>query len=178
MCVARFGQQVHSLVLSEHTDSEESGDKDSQSSKVNRSSRIKFLRLSWNIFLESFRKKTPFHQQINSSSSFRYSLTEDGLVLAERLDSVEHVKEASTEVARAKNEGEDGDDGDDGDDGPGVVDLTGSDDENQAQSSDEADRLTNKGESSQGISGKPNTDCLLPGTYEIILCVDVIETTG
>ncbi|CAF94056.1 unnamed protein product, partial [Tetraodon nigroviridis] len=112
---------------------------------------------------------------IKTHNPARYSLTEDGLVLAERLDSVEHVKEASTEVARAKNEG---DDGDDGDDGPGVVDLTGSDDENQAQSSDEADRLTNKGESSQGISGKPNTDCLLPGTYEIILCVDVIETTG
>uniref|UniRef100_H3C4X1 Crossover junction endonuclease MUS81 n=1 Tax=Tetraodon nigroviridis TaxID=99883 RepID=H3C4X1_TETNG len=86
---------------------------------------------------------------IKTHNPARYSLTEDGLVLAERLDSVEHVKEASTEVARAKNEGDDGDDG-----------------------------LTNKGESSQGISGKPNTDCLLPGTYEIILCVDVIETTG
>lgn len=108
----------------------------------------------------------------NSSSLFRYSLTEDGLVLAERLDSAEHVKQASTEVARAKNEGEDEEER------PGVVDLTGSDDEDKAQTSSEADRLTNKGEDSQGISRKPNADCLLPGTYEIILCVDVIETTG
>lgn len=38
LCVARFGQQVHGLVLSEYADSEESGDEDSQSSKVNRKS--------------------------------------------------------------------------------------------------------------------------------------------
>lgn len=93
-------------------------------------------------------------------------------MLAERLDSVEHGKQASTEVARAKNEGEDEEDS------PGVVDLTGSDDEDEAQTSSEADRLTSKGQSSQGTSGNPNAGCLLPGTYEIILCVDVIETTG
>lgn len=93
-------------------------------------------------------------------------------MLAERLDS-EHMKQASTEVARAKNEGEDKEDS------PRVVDLTGSgDDEDEAQTSSEADRLTNKGENSEGMSRKPNADCLLPGTYEIILCVDVIETTG
>lgn len=46
---ARFGQQVHSLVLSEYTDSEESGDKDSQSSKVNRNSHIKSSRFPCNI---------------------------------------------------------------------------------------------------------------------------------
>lgn len=82
------------------------------------------------------------------------------------------MKQASTEVTRAKNEGEDEEDG------PGVVDLTVSGDEDKAQASGEADTLTNKGENSLGTGGKPNADCLLPGTYEIILCVDVIETTG
>lgn len=41
MCVARSGQQVYGLVLCEYTDSEESGDKDSQSCKVNRKSHAK-----------------------------------------------------------------------------------------------------------------------------------------
>lgn len=111
-------------------------------------------------------EEAAFHQQLNPSPSFRYSLTDDGLVLAERLDS-EHAKQASAEVAR-----------DDAKDGPGVVDLTASDDEDEAQTSSEADGLTNKGESSRGISGKPDADRLSPGSYEIILCVDVIETTG
>lgn len=60
--VARFGQQVHSLVLSEYTDSEESGDKDSQSSKVHRNSHIKSSRFPCNItFLKriSLKKKYP-----------------------------------------------------------------------------------------------------------------------
>lgn len=92
-------------------------------------------------------------------------------MLAERLDSAEHVKQAGPVVARGKNEGEDEADS------PGLVDLTGSDDEDEAQTSGEADGLTNKGENSQRISRKPNF-CLLPGTYEIRLCVDVIETTG
>lgn len=34
VCLARSGQQVYGLVLCEYTDSEESGDKDSQSCKV------------------------------------------------------------------------------------------------------------------------------------------------
>lgn len=93
-------------------------------------------------------------------------------MLAERLDSVEHMKQASTEAAKAKHEGEDKEDS------PGVVDLTGSDEEDGAQKSSEAVRLSSKGENSQGMNGKLNADCLLPGTYEIILCVDVIETTG
>lgn len=67
----------------------------------------------------------------------------------------------------------------DEEDSPGVVDLTGSDDgEDEAQTSGEAERLTDKGDKSQGKGGKPNAGRLLPGTYEIILCVDVIETTG
>lgn len=85
---------------------------------------------------------------------------------------MEQVKQASTEVTRAKNEGEDEEDS------PGLVDLTVSDDEDKTQASGEADTLTNKGENSLGTGGKPNADRLLPGTYEIILCVDVIETTG
>lgn len=89
-------------------------------------------------------------------------------MLAERLDS-EQVKQASTEVEK---------EGEDEEDSPGVVDLTGSDDEEGAQASSEADTLAHKGEDSLGRSGKPNADRLLPGTYEILLCVDVTETTG
>lgn len=95
--------------------------------------------------------------------------------MAERLDSVEHVKKASTEVNRARNKGENEEDGASAE----VIDLTGSEDgPDEAQTSTEADNLTDNGKNSQGTSGKPSVGCLLPGTYEIILCVDVIETTG
>lgn len=160
------------MVLGEYTDSEESGDKDSQSSQVNNLTLNPQRFLVILHFLKEYVGKKTLFPPINCSSSFRYSLTEDGLVLAERLESVERVKQASTEVMRAKNKGEDEEDS------PRVVDLTGSDDEDEAQKSSAADRLTNKGENSQGSSGKPTADCLLPGTYEILLCVDVIETTG
>lgn len=38
--------------------------------------------------------------------------------------------------------------------------------------------FSGKLQNSQATSKKPNAGCLLPGTYEIILCVDFIETTG
>lgn len=165
VCLARFGQQVHSLVLCEYTDSEESGDKDSQSCEVNT--------LNYT-FKQSLGFKHSFATKILQLSC-RYSLTEDGLAVAERLDSVEHVKKASTEVNRARNKGEDGEDGASAE----VIDLTSSDDgPDKAQTSSEADNLINNGKNSQGTSGKPSVGRLLPGTYEIVLCVDVIETTG
>lgn len=82
------------------------------------------------------------------------------------------MKQASTEATRARNDGKDEEES------PGVVDLTASDDEDEAQTSSETDGLTDKGENSEGMSRTPSKDCFLPGTYEIILCVDVIETTG
>ncbi|TNM93717.1 hypothetical protein fugu_001893 [Takifugu bimaculatus] len=111
---------------------------------------------------------------IKTHNPARYSLTEDGLAVAERLDS-EHVKKSSTEVDRARNKGENEDDGA----GAEVIDLTGSEDgPDEAHASSEAGNLPDRGKNSQGTSGKPSAGCLLPGTYEIILCVDVIETTG
>lgn len=38
--------------------------------------------------------------------------------------------------------------------------------------------FSGKPQISQATSRNPNGGCLLPGTYEIILCVDFIETTG
>lgn len=88
---------------------------------------------------------------------------------------MEHVKNSSSEVNRARNKGEGDEDGA----SAGVVDLTGSEDgQDEAQTSSAAARLTDNGKNSEGTSLKPNAGCLLPGTYEIILCIDVIETTG
>lgn len=83
------------------------------------------------------------------------------------------MNKASKEVHRPGSEGEDEEDS------ARFIDLTGSDDgEDEAQTSCEAGRLTDKAENSRGTSRDLNAGCLLPGTYEIILCVDFIETTG
>uniref|UniRef100_A0A3P9PNL0 Crossover junction endonuclease MUS81 n=1 Tax=Poecilia reticulata TaxID=8081 RepID=A0A3P9PNL0_POERE len=95
----------------------------------------------------------------------RYSLTDEGLALAERLESEEEED--------------------------AVVDLTASDEEEErgslseratgeTQSSGDAGRLSLPGKTqvTMTTSRKPNRDCLLPGTYDVILCVDFIETTG
>lgn len=115
---------------------------------------------------------------LHFSSLLRYSLTEEGLALAERLESAEHGTNYrpawGTEEAKSEGEGEE--------EGPQVVDLTGSDDgeEEEMQSCvgvprSEAEGLIEKAQSSKEANRK---GCLLPGTYEIILCVDFIETTG
>lgn len=63
---------------------------------------------------------------LRSSSSLRYSLTDEGLALAERLDSADQgAKEGPEEV---RSEGEEDEEG-----GPGVVDLTGSDDDDEEE---------------------------------------------
>uniref|UniRef100_G3Q4N8 Crossover junction endonuclease MUS81 n=1 Tax=Gasterosteus aculeatus aculeatus TaxID=481459 RepID=G3Q4N8_GASAC len=111
---------------------------------------------------------------IKTHNPARYSLTEDGLALAERLESVEHDPK---DEQRA----------------PGLVDLTASDDDEEEEKEEDGiqpacatqqrsdaggTRLLGKVQNPQAASKKPNEGCLPPGSYEIILCVDFIETTG
>uniref|UniRef100_A0A4W5M3Z5 Crossover junction endonuclease MUS81 n=2 Tax=Hucho hucho TaxID=62062 RepID=A0A4W5M3Z5_9TELE len=107
----------------------------------------------------------------------RYSLTELGLALAERLEDGETEQE---------EEGS----------GPGVVDLTAKDNEKEksplaepiagptpatyvAQRGSEVPGV-NSSEKPQAVETKtrPAGGCLYPGSYDIVLCVDFIETTG
>ncbi|XP_037613801.1 crossover junction endonuclease MUS81 isoform X1 [Sebastes umbrosus] len=133
---------------------------------------------------------------IKTHNPARYSLTEDGLALAERLESVEPGTKDSLEGDReeARSETEVDEEGEDG--GPELVDLTASDDDEEekeenrihtterptcvAEPRSEVDVMSfpGKPQNAQPTSRKPNAGCLLPGAYEIILCVDFIETTG
>lgn len=120
----------------------------------------------------------------------RYSLTELGLALAERLESGERGGEDRREEEEVKKcEAEDSGDG------PVTVDLTL--DEDKEEHEDE-DSCIPRGGPSTAVSVKhvgsavPDSDLsekchssetgraayLLPGTYDIVLCVDFIETTG
>nr|XP_046236993.1 crossover junction endonuclease MUS81 [Scatophagus argus]XP_046236994.1 crossover junction endonuclease MUS81 [Scatophagus argus]XP_046236995.1 crossover junction endonuclease MUS81 [Scatophagus argus] len=119
---------------------------------------------------------------IKTHNPARYSLTEEGLALAERLES---IKDGTEEVDRGevRSEGQEEEE----EDSPGVVDLTGSDDDEE-EGTHPAESLTcvvqprgetdGTAQNSQATSRKPNLGSLLPGAYEIILCVDFIETTG
>ncbi|XP_018544870.1 crossover junction endonuclease MUS81 isoform X2 [Lates calcarifer] len=124
---------------------------------------------------------------IKTHNPARYSLTEQGLALAERLESAEQGTKGNTEEGgvEVRSEGEEVEEEEEG--GPGVVDLTGSDEdvEEEEKQEDRAQRTKRPGSDvdgtesdSQTTSRKTNGGCLLPGTYEIILCVDFIETTG
>uniref|UniRef100_A0A8C9WVV6 Crossover junction endonuclease MUS81 n=1 Tax=Sander lucioperca TaxID=283035 RepID=A0A8C9WVV6_SANLU len=126
----------------------------------------------------------------------RYSLTEEGLALAERLECVEQGTkdgpEGDREEARSEGEG----DAEEEDGGPGLVDLTASDDDEEEKEGDriypterpscvalprsdvDGMGLSENPHNSHATSRTPNAPRLLPGTYEIILCVDFIETTG
>lgn len=97
--------------------------------------------------------------------------------MAERLETAEH--------SPAGDSGEVGSEGEEREENnPRVVDLTVSDDSEDESSSRpspaEADGMGSPGRAqiSQARSRNPNAGCLLPGTYEIILCIDFIETTG
>lgn len=66
----------------------------------------------------------------------------------------------------------------------GVIDLTGSGDEEeeaagvaQSRTDDDDVPLCQKLLSSP-TGSRNNADCLLSGSYNIVLCVDFIETTG
>ncbi|KAM6909521.1 crossover junction endonuclease MUS81 [Xenentodon cancila] len=119
----------------------------------------------------------------------RFSLTEAGVSLAERLASAEQ------EVRNGPQEGEsEGEELEDEEGAPGVVDLTesGEDGEEEpphglketvscvTETRRDAGGTCSSGkpQDSQSASGNPNEERLLPGTYEIVLCVDFIETTG
>uniref|UniRef100_A0A3P8Q8W1 Crossover junction endonuclease MUS81 n=1 Tax=Astatotilapia calliptera TaxID=8154 RepID=A0A3P8Q8W1_ASTCA len=117
---------------------------------------------------------------IKTHNPARYSLTEGGLTLAERLASAEQTNtDGDREAVRSELEATEEDDP--------VVDLTGSDEdeeekeENRIHCDVDDVRSSGKPQDSQTTmttSRKPNAECLLPGTYEIMLCVDFIETTG
>ncbi|CAK6973340.1 crossover junction endonuclease MUS81 [Scomber scombrus] len=131
---------------------------------------------------------------IKTHNPARYSLTDEGSALAERLESAEEGTKEGPDGDREKgrSEGEEEDDKEE-EGGPGVVDLTASDnDEEQdrihpaeerpvcvAQPRSEDQVVSSrKHKDSQATSRKPDGARLLPGTYEILLCVDFIETTG
>ncbi|KAL7875946.1 hypothetical protein AOLI_G00109090 [Acnodon oligacanthus] len=115
----------------------------------------------------------------------RYSLTELGLALAERLESGERGRNEEQERSQAEDSG----------DGPVTVVLTVDEDKDDEHESEDScstreapttavteTRAEIIGPSS-GLSGKcqastPVGEYLLPGSYDIVLCVDFIETTG
>ncbi|XP_052009399.1 crossover junction endonuclease MUS81 [Xyrauchen texanus] len=127
---------------------------------------------------------------VKTHSPARYALTEQGQALAEKLDSEErgddqkHAEEKSEEESSGH--------------GPRVVDLTLEEDEegekeicsskssesistalnvNQAKNLDPVSDATGKSQALE--TGKTAMGChLLPGSYDIVLCVDIIETTG
>ncbi|AWO97366.1 putative crossover junction endonuclease MUS81 [Scophthalmus maximus] len=115
---------------------------------------------------------------VKTHNPARYSLSEEGLALAERLDAAEQGSEARGEGSQVQEEEEEG--------GPGVVDLTASDEEEEeedrthpAKTGDsQTETKVDATGSDPQTSRKPNAGLLLPGTYEIVLCVDFIETTG
>ncbi|KAL6118345.1 mus81 [Pungitius sinensis] len=120
---------------------------------------------------------------IKTHNPARYSLTEGGLALAERLESVDpkHGPQGDGEEATGEEEEERA---------PGLVDLTASDDDDDDEGEDgirpPTPRASGAGgagpsgkvQNPQAASAKPGEGRLPPGSYEIILCVDFIETTG
>lgn len=112
--------------------------------------------------------------------------------MAERLDSVEQrtqgvpeVEERQEEEVRSDAEGKE--------DPPRVVDLTGSDDGEESDDPCSQHSLKEKlacardpevasskaeDQMTAAVSGKPSAGRLPPGSYDILLCVDFIETTG
>ncbi|XP_074554984.1 crossover junction endonuclease MUS81 [Halichoeres trimaculatus] len=124
----------------------------------------------------------------------RYSLTDEGLALAQRLEAAEQEGKGGAEGDREEVRSE----GEEEESGPGVVDLTASDEDeeeekeidrapsaerlesvSQPRSDAEGTSSAGRPPSSQGTGGGKSTGGrLLPGEYEITLCVDFIETTG
>ncbi|XP_069374698.1 crossover junction endonuclease MUS81 isoform X2 [Paralichthys olivaceus] len=121
---------------------------------------------------------------IKTHSPARFSLTDEGLILAERLEAAEEGSKDRVEVRSEREEVEEVEE----EDGPGVVDLTCSDDEEEKEDRthpterptcvSQSDRDVNVKTLDSQTSRKPNGGCLRPGTYDILLCVDFIETTG
>ncbi|XP_055084855.1 crossover junction endonuclease MUS81 [Periophthalmus magnuspinnatus] len=122
----------------------------------------------------------------------RYSLTEEGMALAERLESAERGGEkerdregggGETRDERRGGRGGDGEKASYGDteraEEEEVLDLTQSDEEETEDVLIPAEKPSVAPESrAQDVQTKAPAQCLFPGSYEIILCVDFIETTG
>ncbi|KAK3546636.1 hypothetical protein QTP70_031438, partial [Hemibagrus guttatus] len=118
----------------------------------------------------------------------RYSLTELGIALAERLESGErggHDGQEEEKKSQAEDSG----------DGPVTVDLTLDEDKEEHEGEDSsiprdvssrAVSVTHAGSAAPDFdlsekchsSEKEKAAYLLPGDYDIVLCVDFIETTG
>ncbi|KAF6735276.1 Crossover junction endonuclease MUS81 [Oryzias melastigma] len=105
---------------------------------------------------------------LKTHSPARYSLTDEGLALARRLAAVE-------EEAGPGGGGEDGRSEED-DHRAGVVDLTESDEDESVTQSEDVGSSSAEPQDSRTTSR--TADVLAPGSYEILLCVDFIETTG
>ncbi|XP_071234294.1 crossover junction endonuclease MUS81 isoform X2 [Salvelinus alpinus] len=115
----------------------------------------------------------------------RYSLTELGLALAQRLEDGEREQEED----RRSDLGEEEEGS-----GPGVVDLTAEEDEKKKRTEPiagptPAAYVAQRGSEVPGVNSsekpqaaetktRPAGGCLYPGSYDIVLCVDFIETTG
>ncbi|XP_036072720.1 crossover junction endonuclease MUS81 [Oryzias melastigma] len=105
---------------------------------------------------------------LKTHSPARYSLTDEGLALARRLAAVE-------EEAGPGGGGEDGR-SEEEDHRAGVVDLTESDEDESVTQSEDVGSSSAEPQDSRTTSR--TADVLAPGSYEILLCVDFIETTG
>ncbi|KAM9717342.1 crossover junction endonuclease MUS81 isoform 1-T1 [Menidia menidia] len=126
---------------------------------------------------------------IKTHNPARFSLTEEGLALAEKLASAEQetkddAERGGEEVRSERAELEEVEEAE------AVVDLTES---GEDEKEEDANSLTESAacvndegrtrssgdlQESQTTRTKPSGECLLPGNYDIILCVDFIETTG
>ncbi|XP_072232217.1 crossover junction endonuclease MUS81 [Leuresthes tenuis] len=129
---------------------------------------------------------------IKTHNPARFSLTEEGLALAEKLASTEQETKggAKGDGEEVRSQGEELEEEEEEE--VVVVDLTesGDEDEEKEDSNSLAKRVTQpmndegrkcssaNPQNSQATGKKLNEECLLPGNYEIILCVDFIETTG
>ncbi|KAM4537231.1 crossover junction endonuclease MUS81 [Odontesthes bonariensis] len=128
---------------------------------------------------------------IKTHNPARFSLTEEGLALAERLASAEQETKggAKGDGEEVRSQGEELEEEEEG-----VVDLTESGEDEEKEDSNSLTKraacvtqpMNDEGrvcssahpQNSQTTGKKLNGECLLPGNYEIILCVDFIETTG
>ncbi|XP_072315454.1 crossover junction endonuclease MUS81 [Eucyclogobius newberryi] len=110
---------------------------------------------------------------IKTHNPARYSLTDEGAALARRLDSA-GGDDAGAEIKRGGERGVDEEEEEEV-----VLDLTESDEEATGRAPIVAEKPGAVPESRvPQLQTKAPPQCLPPGSYEILLCVDFIETTG
>ncbi|CAL8383952.1 unnamed protein product [Arctogadus glacialis] len=124
---------------------------------------------------------------VKTHSPARYSLSEEGASLAGRLASEEQGSSGGPEqIDEERDRSEENN-------VQGLVDLTVSDEEeksvtppvpgrpaweSQARGEAAGPSVSGEAQASELSGGRPSGGRLLPGDYDIILCVDFIETTG